>query len=119
MALHGEGFGIFIWQTKIDQAQEYADKARLESEAMTQRLESDQKKWTAQEFVQRSYVASQLTALKSILSIKDADATDHKSKIAQPVSLVTNMKQLLGDLDPAKLRTQTGPLNAVRLRESN
>ena len=42
---------------------------------MTQRLEAAQKKQTAQEFVQRSYVASQLTALKTILSIKDADAT--------------------------------------------
>ena len=74
---------------------------------MTQRLESAQKKQTAQEFVQKSYVASQLTALKAILCIKDADAADHKSKIAQPVSLITNMKQLLGDLDPAKLCTQT------------
>ena len=70
------------------------------------------------ESIELSYVASQLTALKAILSIKDADATDHKSKIAQPVSLVTNMKQLLGDLDPAKLCTQPGPLNAVRLKET-
>ena len=106
------------WEEKIRNAQEYADTARRESEAMTQRLEAAQKKQTAQEFVQRSYVASQLTALKAILSIKDADATDHKSKIAQPVSLVTNMKQLLGDLDPAKLCTQPGPLNAVRLKET-
>ena len=40
----------------------------------------------------------------SILSIKDADATDHKLKIAQPVSLITNMKQLLGDLHIVLIR---------------
>ena len=56
------------WEEKIRNAQEYADTARRESEAMTQRLEAAQKKQTAQEFVQRSYVASQLTALKAILS---------------------------------------------------
>ena len=70
-------------------------------------MESAQKKQTAQEFVQKSYVTSQLTALRAILSIKDADGADHKSKIAQPVSLITNMKQLPGDLDPSKLCTQT------------
>ena len=106
------------WADKIQQAQEQADQARSDSEAMTQRLESAQKKQTAQEFVQKSYVTSQLTALRAILSIKDADGADHKSKIAQPVSLITNMKQLLGDLDPSKLCTQTGPLNAARLKET-
>eukprot|EP01048_Picozoa_sp_COSAG05_P015208 COSAG05_NODE_1808_length_4041_cov_7733.319127_1_plen_67_part_00 len=59
-----------------------------------------------------------MTALRAILSIKDADGADHKSKIAQPVSLITNMKQLLGDLDPSKLCTQTGPLNVARLKET-
>ena len=57
------------WEEKIRNAQEYADTARRESEAMTQRLEAAQKKQTAQEFVQRSYVASQLTALKAILTV--------------------------------------------------
>ena len=45
------------WETKITEAQEYANTARTESDAMTKRLESPQKKQTAQEFVQRSYVA--------------------------------------------------------------
>ena len=75
------------WNDEIIEAQTLVDAARDEPEAMARRLESAQKKQTAQEFVQRSYVTSQLSALKSILSIKEADATDHKSKIAQPVSL--------------------------------
>ena len=45
------------WKAKITEAQELADAARTESDAMTKRLESPQKKQTAQEFVQRSYVA--------------------------------------------------------------
>ena len=69
--------------------------------------ESAHKKQTAQEFVQKSYIASQLTALKAILSIKDADAADHISKIAQPVSLITNMKQLLDPDTPPDRRRRT------------
>jgi hypothetical protein len=52
-----------------------------------------------------------------VLSIKDGDATDHKSKIAQPVSLVTNCKTLLGNLEIDKLINTPGLMNAVRLKE--
>ena len=51
------------WDAKIAEAQALADNARTESDAMTKRLESAQMKQTAQEFVQRSYVASQRSAL--------------------------------------------------------
>ena len=98
-------------------AENAAARTRAESDEMTKRLEAAQKKQTAQEFVQKSYISSQLTALKSILSIKEVDSADHKSKIAQPVSLVTNLKSLLGDLDPSKLITQPGPMNAERLKD--
>ena len=64
---------------------------------------------------QQAACASQQPA--SIKYFKETDASDHKSKIAQPVSLVTNLKALLGDLDPAKLITQPGPMNAERLKD--
>ena len=105
------------YEEQLRVARAAAAAARKASSEMTTRLELAQKKQTSQEFVQRSYIASTLTALKSVLSIKDGDATDHKSKIAQPVSLVTNCKTLLGDLEIDKLINTPGPMNAVRLKE--
>ena len=111
----GEALEAYNQELKV--AEQLAVKTRTESDEMTRRLKSAQEKQTAQEFVQRSYISSQLSALRSILSIKETDASDHKSKLAQPVSLITNLKALLGDLDPSKLIQQPGPMNAERLTD--